>query len=285
MRSAGQRSTWLAPLAHVLERDAFWSSAGTYASVHQPPPPLEPACAAEEAQPARARECASPGRTAAAATHTGSSVRVEVALLTVVWVGLLGLLIARGRKGAPSILGIRQCSPSYWGVTVLGFCWLLAISILADRRLVRPAAVAASAASSRRPVAGDVDWDGERAARCLLMSLVAGVVAGLVGVGGGIVLGPMMLELGVLPQVSSATTGTMVLLTSSSAAAVFLLCGLIRTDYALALGVVALSGGFLGKVGVVIIVRRYRAAALTILLHGPGHAHRALDARNHVACV
>ena len=62
-------------------------------------------------------------------------------------------------------------------------------------------------------------WDGEVAARCMALAFAAGIVAGLVGVGGGMVLGPMMLELGVLPQVSSATTGTMVLLTSSSAAA------------------------------------------------------------------
>jgi len=115
---------------------------------------------------------------------------------------------------------------------------------------------------------GDVAWDGHRGARCLIQALVAGVLAGLVGVGGGMVLGPMMLELGILPQVSSATTGTMVLLTSSSAVAVFLLAGLVPLDYALAYALVALLGGFTGKVCITALVRRYRISALIILLLG-----------------
>ena len=102
----------------------------------------------------------------------------------------------------------------------------------------------------------------------MVLAFVAGVVAGLVGVGGGMVLGPMMLELGVLPQVSSATTGTMVLLTSSSAAAVFLLGGLIPLDYAGGLALVAAMGGFAGKAGVAMLVKRYRASAFIILLLG-----------------
>lgn len=82
------------------------------------------------------------------------------------------------------------------------------------------------------------------------------------------VLGPMMLELGVLPQVSSATTGTMVLLTSSSAAAVFLLSNLIPLDYALALGLVACAGGLCGKLGLGYLVKKYKLSALIILLLG-----------------
>lgn len=71
-----------------------------------------------------------------------------------------------------------------------------------------------------------------------------------------------------LPQVSSATTGTMVLLTSSSAAAVFLVGGLVPIDYALCLALVACAGGFVGKAGVGVLVRRYRASAMIILLLG-----------------
>jgi len=60
----------------------------------------------------------------------------------------------------------------------------------------------------------------------------------------------------------------MVLLTSSSAAAVFLLGGLIPTDYALGLGLVAMAGAAAGKVGIAALVRRYQAAALITLLLG-----------------
>ncbi len=60
----------------------------------------------------------------------------------------------------------------------------------------------------------------------------------------------------------------MVLLTSSSAAAVFLLAGLIPLDYALAFGLIALIGGCTGKIFISALVRRYRASALIVLLLG-----------------
>ena len=84
-------------------------------------------------------------------------------------------------------------------ITSLGFAWLLCVSLFAGRRLV--ARARGASAAGVRLLEGDVPWDGARAARCLVQALLAGVVAGLVGVGGGMVLGPMMLELGVLPQV------------------------------------------------------------------------------------
>jgi len=184
----------------------------------------------------------------------------------VVWVALVFLLVLRGGKGAPSLIGVPPCGPGYWAVTLVGFGWLLGVSILAGRRLVRLSAV--SEAAGTRLLEGDVRWSSTRAASCLIQAFLAGIVAGLVGVGGGMVLGPMMLELSILPQVSTATTGTMVLLTSSSAAAVFLQAGVAPADYSIAFGLVATLGAYTGKVGITALVRRYRASALIILLLG-----------------
>ena len=56
-------------------------------------------------------------------------------------------------------------------------------------------------------------------------TFVAGLIAGLIGIGGGMVLGPLMLQMGILPQVVTSTAATMVALTSSSAAVLFLTSG------------------------------------------------------------
>ena len=56
---------------------------------------------------------------------------------------------------------------------------------------------------------------------------MAGIVAGLIGIGGGMVLGPIMLEIGITPQVSAAVTATNVLLSSSTVAIVFIAGGQI----------------------------------------------------------
>jgi uncharacterized membrane protein YfcA len=43
-----------------------------------------------------------------------------------------------------------------------------------------------------------------------LISFFAGILAGLLGIGGGILFGPVMLEYGVLPEVAAATSSFMI---------------------------------------------------------------------------
>jgi uncharacterized membrane protein YfcA len=64
------------------------------------------------------------------------------------------------------------------------------------------------------PEVGDIVWTPDTTLYCPLYCSLAGVVAGMFGVGGGIVKGPLMLHLGVLPEVAAATSATMILFTS-----------------------------------------------------------------------
>ena len=181
-------------------------------------------------------------------------------------VGFLALLLARGGKGVPSPLGLIDCSPAYWVVTAAGFLLLLGVSLASGRRLVARAQLNEVVG---RPLAeGDIVWDRHRAAQCMRWTLCAGIVAGLVGVGGGMLLGPLMLQMGVLPQVSAATTGTMILLTSSSAAALLLTAGHSPLDYSLAFGLVTMVGAYLGKRVVSLLVQRFQCASLIVLVLG-----------------
>jgi len=60
-----------------------------------------------------------------------------------------------------------------------------------------------------------IGWTGTHLAFCALCGIVGGTVGGLLGSGGGFVLGPLLLEIGVVPQVASATA-TFVMMFSSS---------------------------------------------------------------------
>jgi uncharacterized membrane protein YfcA len=57
------------------------------------------------------------------------------------------------------------------------------------------------------------------------MAFLAGFLGGFLGIGGGLVMGPVLLELGLLPEVSQATTALFVLLSSSLGTAQFVLLG------------------------------------------------------------
>ena len=109
-----------------------------------------------------------------------ASLVVDIGLLIVVWIGLLALLLVRGRKGAPSLLGVKACSGGYWLITALGLAWLLLVSVVAGRRLVRTSIAtrrryAAHGADVDKPLEGDVRWDGGKAARALVLAILAGL--------------------------------------------------------------------------------------------------------------
>ncbi|CAN0410444.1 unnamed protein product, partial [Hapterophycus canaliculatus] len=77
---------------------------------------------------------------------------------------------------------------------------------------------------------GDVEWDPKNTLRYPAVCFFAGFFAGLFGVGGGIVKGPLMLEMGVHPMVASATSAVMILYTSFTATTSFMVFGLLEVS-------------------------------------------------------
>lgn len=78
----------------------------------------------------------------------------------------------------------------------------------------------------------EICWDSSNTTLYPIFSIVAGLVAGMFGIGGGIIVGPLMLAIGVHPQVSSATSACMVLFTSATSTLTFIVFGCLRGDYA-----------------------------------------------------
>ena len=66
------------------------------------------------------------------------------------------------------------------------------------------------------PEVGDINWTPRTTLTYPAACSCAGVIAGMFGVGGGIVKGPLMLHLGVLPEVAAATSATMILFTAGA---------------------------------------------------------------------
>lgn len=93
-------------------------------------------------------------------------------------------------------------------------------------------------------------------------------MSGLFGVGGGIVKGPLMLEMGVLPAVAAASAATMILYTSASATVAFAVFGLIPKEY----GILMFIWGFIftgfGQILVNHLLRKYKKESFVILSIG-----------------
>ena len=94
--------------------------------------------------------------------------------------------------------------------------------------------------ASRKAEAGyvyledDIRWDGRTTIVYPMISAYAGIFAGMFGIRGGIVKGPLMLAMGIHPAVASATSACMILFTSFTATTTFCVYGLMVLDYAVA---------------------------------------------------
>jgi len=78
------------------------------------------------------------------------------------------------------------------------------------------------------------------------MGVCTGCLAGLVGIGGGLIFSPFFLVMGVDPAVAVATSSTCVIFTSSSTTMQYLLTDRIITSLAVAYGVVNLLASYAG---------------------------------------
>merc|ERR1719409_2525561 len=78
---------------------------------------------------------------------------------------------------------------------------------------------------------GEIQWNNKNTIRYPAICTLSGVFAGLFGIGGGIVKGPLMLEMGVIPAVVSASAAAMILYTSSAACTSFAVFGLLHVTY------------------------------------------------------
>ncbi|KAL2544789.1 Sulfite exporter TauE/SafE family protein [Forsythia ovata] len=80
-----------------------------------------------------------------------------------------------------------------------------------------------------------------------LFGILAGMVGGLLGLGGGFIMGPLFLELGVPPQVSSATATFAMMFSSSMSVVEYYLLKRFPVPYALYFVVIATVAAFIGQ--------------------------------------
>jgi len=154
-----------------------------------------------------------------------------IVLLMRCWVAVMALSMLKGGHGAPSLLGATCGSAGYWGLVLLNVPVLGYLTRLAGRSLLRRHQHLMIIGYEYAE--GDVAWDADKVSRYPAIVAVGAIAAGMLGVGGGMILGPIFLELGILPQVSSATSTVMVMFMASCNMGQFVVLGMLDTEYAL----------------------------------------------------
>jgi len=160
--------------------------------------------------------------TDAAAARRFMGLPNGAAWLVAVWMTLIGIVLCKG-------LYLTICSPA--AVVLLGSFGLRFAQHLSERPSTS---------------AEELDYK-ELAFPLARWSFLAGILAAICGIGGGMVMGPILVEMNVPPKVSAATTATTLLVLSSSTGLVYWCRGVAPLDYSLALSTVTMCGAMAGK--------------------------------------
>ena len=115
-------------------------------------------------------------------------------------------------------------------------------------------------------IADASSWKAHRLIIIWAIVVCVGIIAGMVGLGGGVFIGPLMIELAVHPQTAAATSTLIVLFSSTIATVTFALYGRINLSYFAVYGPVCLVGGIVGTFVLSGLIRKWRMASLVMLV-------------------
>ena len=194
--------------------------------------------------------------------------RDKLTVITGMVLGVVMLNLLKGGKADvfPSPLGIECGSSAYWFIQLSVLVLVLGVSYWARKQLLEKWRTKTRLGYQYAP--GDVEWTESNTIKYPFFCFFAGLFAGMFGVGGGIVKGPLMLHMGVHPLVASGTVAVMIMFTSVAATAMFMAFGTLKWDYAWFLFLVGLSTTAIGQFGVSYLVQKYRRVSLVSLSIG-----------------
>jgi len=188
--------------------------------------------------------------------------KIILLLLFLILSGVTIVSLLKGSSKGPSIVGVQPCSTGYWLLTLLAFPPLIMFTVAYGWYLIRRDYLKRDLCYPFK--LGDIRWSPKVTLKIGSVSFLSGVLASLLGIGGGMIISPVMLELGVLPEVTAATSSFMILFTSLSSTAQFLVAGTLQYDYAVWFSIVGLISSFVGQTLLNHLVKKYKKKSYII---------------------
>lgn len=203
----------------------------------------------------------------------------EFGLLIFVWVAFLAIQIVMNET--------TKCSTAYWVLNMLQIPISIGVSGYEAISLYKGQRVISSVGDQEK------NFNVQQLTLYCIFGVLAGIVGGLLGIGGGFVMGPLFLELGVPPQVSSATATFAMVFSSSMSVVEYYLLKRFPVPYALYFIVVAAISAIvgqhivrklidlLGRASLIIFVLAFTIFVSAISLGGVGIVAMVKKIENH----
>lgn len=180
-----------------------------------------------------------------------------MALIAVIWI--ISLSTSLGKKE------VTTCSVAYWVCEFISWPFLAALSVyfcseqykIYDAKERSGGWVAAE---------GDIKWNQSiySMVKYPIIATIAGLLGGLLGIGGGMIVSPLLMELGVEPRVAAATSAMCVMITASSSTLQYALLGYFTWSYLVYFMIMGIIGTAIGVTVLGHIISKYNRKSLII---------------------
>lgn len=179
-------------------------------------------------------------------------------LLVVVWVVFLLLQVLKN--------DVAACSTFYWVLNFVQFPVAFGVFGYEAIKLYEEGRKRKKVGNPESVCSASIEFNPMTLSFCSLCGLLGGTVGGLLGSGGGFILGPLLLEIGVIPQVASATATFVMLFSSSLSVVEFYFLKRFPIPFALYLMSVSLLAGFWGQYFVRKLVAFLKRASIIVFI-------------------
>ena len=174
---------------------------------------------------------------------------------------LVTLNLLRGSKNFTSLIGIEYCSLYYWLMcgSIIIFCPIFLIrNILICQKLEK---IKEKLKSDNQQ---NFSMDSKRIVELGSISTLTGILAGMLGIGGGMILGPYFSQIGLSPQRSTATSCVFVLSTSFISSLQTLILNILTIDQICwYFGISVVGSSIISKI-MLYVIKRYKRPSIIL---------------------
>lgn len=188
----------------------------------------------------------------------------KIGVILLIVFATLVIIVLRGGKGMKSVIGSENCAVSDIFIT-LGYIIIVLILFVLAYLIIRKEATLKTVSK----------WNFHKDELKLTdkfifsgfgITFLVGFLAVNIGIGGGLLLTPFLLGLGMLPQVISFTGMYMTILKCVVSVTIFIISGDMPIDYFLIMGVVIALGVFVVEWRVAILVKSMGRQSIIVFL-------------------
>ncbi|KAL1202327.1 Sulfite exporter TauE/SafE family protein 1 [Cardamine amara subsp. amara] len=190
---------------------------------------------------------------------------MKLGVLVIIWLLFFSINLLRGNKYGQGIISIQPCGALYWLLSSLQ----IPLTIFFTLCIYYSDNVQSTHTSHNQDPEKEIG-DGRRPNNLMLpiMALLAGVLGGLFGIGGGMLISPLLLQIGIAPEVTAATCSFIVLFSSTMSAIQYLLLGMEHAGTAAIFALICFVASLVGLMVVKKVIAKYGRASIIVFAVG-----------------